>query len=266
MYKKAIGLVALVGAVGVMAVAGCSSAEVTQPTADAAPTSTTPATDASTDRSVPNTDSGTCEENITGKSADVIKSIDAPSPAGYGPYKSTLPSAGQCTTQNIADFKAYLAAAPADATYEQIIAKLNQINPTCATCTFKATDGANWGPFVTEKDSSGATVAFSNVAGCYESLGVSKACATAIHYFDKCSSISCSACASDDDYDQCEADTYDTGGQCATEFGPGIADACGKDPKFDAAGAICENENLPVLVNVMTGACGAAATDAGGGG
>lgn len=265
MYKKAIGLVALVGAVGVMTVAGCSSVDINQPTADAAPTATTPAADASTDRTTPKADAASCEENITGKSADVISSINAASPEGYGPYKSTLPSAGQCTTQNIADFKAYLAAAPADATYEQIIAKLTQISPTCSTCTFKPTDGANWGPYVTEKDSSGATIAFSNVAGCYESLGVSKACATAIHYFDKCSSISCSQC-SDDDYDQCEADTYDTGGQCATEFGTGIAEACGKDPKFDAASAICEKETESVIVNVMTGACGAAATDAGGGG
>ena len=266
MFKKAIGLVALAGAAAMMTAAGCS-ATVVSTTSDAATTSTT-TSDASTtgDSSVKKDSSApaSCEQNISGKAADVKKAIDDPT-NGFGDYKSTLPSAGQCTAANIAAFKTYLMGIPSTATYDDVIKKLGEISPECATCTFKAQTGTNWGPFVTVKTSSGGTGAFSNTAGCYESLGVSKACATAVHYFDKCSLVACGQCG-ETDFDQCEQDTYAQGGQCATEFGPGIASACQNDPKFQAAGAICEKQGETIIVNLMTGACGPTSSDAGGGG
>jgi hypothetical protein len=266
MFKKAIGLVALVGAAATMAVAGCST-EI-NPTPDAAATAATSTTDASsaTDTGVKRdaTAPASCEQNISGKAAEVKSAIDDET-NGFGKYKSTLPSAGQCTAANIASFKDYLKNLPSGATYDDVIKKLTEISPDCATCTFKAQTGANWGPFVTVKTSSGGTGAFSNEAGCYEAQGVSTACATAIHYFTKCSLVSCGQCA-EADFDQCESDTYDTGGQCATEFGPGIASACQNDAKFQAAGAICEKQGESLIVNLMTGACGPVSTDAGGGG
>ena len=267
MFKKAIGLVALAGAAAMMTAAGCS-ATVVSTTSDAATTSTTPTGDASAtgDSSVKKDAAApqSCEQNISGKAADVKKAIDDPT-QGFGEYKSTLPSAGQCTAANIAAFKTYLMALPSTATYDDVIKKLGEISPDCATCTFKAQTGTNWGPYVTVKTSMGGTGAFSNTAGCYEALGVSKACAVAVHYFDKCSLVSCGQCP-DGDFDQCEQDTYAEDGQCATEFGPGIASACQNDAKFQAAGAICEKQGESIIVNLMTGACGPVSADAGGGG
>ena len=267
MFKKAIGLVALAGAAAMMTAAGCS-ATVVSTTTDGS-TTATPTGDGSTsttDGSTVKKDAAvaTCEQNISGKAADVKAAIDDET-NGFGKYKSTLPSAGQCTAANIAAFKTYLMNLPSGATYDDVITKLTEINADCATCTFKAQTGANWGPFVTVKTSSGGTGAFSNEAGCYEALGVSTACATAIHYFTKCSLVACGQCA-EADFDQCESDTYDTGGQCATEFGPEIASACQNDAKFQAAGAICEKQGESLIVNLMTGACGPTSADAGGGG
>ncbi len=266
MFKKAIGLVALAGAAVMMTAVGCSTK--IEPTPDAAATAPTPTTDASsaTDTGVKKPDAAvaSCEQNISGKAADVKAAIDDAT-NGFGAYKSTPPSAGQCTAANIAAFKTYLMSLPSNATYDDVIKKLGEINADCAACTFKAQTGATWGPYVTLKASSGGTGAFSNVAGCYESLGVSNTCAKALHYFDKCSLVACGQCG-DADFDQCEQDTYDTGGQCATEFGPELSAACKDDPKFQAAGAVCEKQGESIIVNLMTGACGPASADAGGGG
>lgn len=268
MFKKAIGLVALAGAAAMMTAAGCS-ATVVSTTTDGS-TTATPTGDGSTtttDGSTVKKDATTptsCEQNISGKAADVKAAIDDAT-NGFGAYKSTPPSAGQCTAANIAAFKTYLMSLPSNATYDDVIKKLGEINADCAACTFKAQTGATWGPYVTLKTSSGGTGAFSNVAGCYESLGVSNTCAKALHYFDKCSLVACGQCG-DADFDQCEQDTYDTGGQCATEFGPELSAACKDDPKFQAAGAVCEKQGESIIVNLMTGACGPTSADAGGGG
>ncbi len=267
MLRKLLAITTLLGAPTIM-VAACSSAPgdgADASTPDAAPKSDSspPPTDASIskkDASPPTT----CEQNISGKASEVKKAIDDAS-RGFGPYKSTPPSSSQCSAANIAAFKSYLASLPSNATYDDVIKKLTEINPGCATCTFKAQTGATWGPFVTVKTSSGGTGAFSNLAGCYEALGVSLACATAIHYFDKCAAVACSACK-DSEESQCRKDTYGKGGQCATEFGPGIATACKDDQRFAPAGKVCEKQGESIIVNLMTGACGPTSSDAGAGG
>lgn len=267
MFKKAIGLVALAGAVAMMTAAGCSVTTTNVTDGGTNPTSTA-AGDASAagDATVKKDSSApaSCEQNIAGKAADVKTAIDDET-NGFGQYKSTLPSAGQCSAATIAAYKTYLMGLPSTATYDDIIKKLGELSPECATCTFKAQTGTNWGPYVTVKTSSGGTGAFSNVAGCYEALGVSQACAKAVHYFDKCSLVACGQCG-DADFDQCEQDTYAKGGQCATEFGGEIATACQNDSKFQAAGAICEKQGESIIVNLMNGACGPTSSDAGGGG
>jgi hypothetical protein len=265
MIKRMMGLVALVAGMGVLSAAACSSPapEDSVPTADAAASGTA---DASKDVRVPeppHPDTGaSCE--TTAAAADIKAAIEDEK-TGFGPYKSTLPSAGQCTEANITAFKAYLKTLSANATYDDVIRKLGEISADCAACTFKAQTGANWAPFVTLKTSSGGTGAFSNLAGCYESLGVGTTCAKALHLFDKCSLVTCAKCA-DDDLTQCKQDTNDSEGQCGKAFGPDLAAACKDDPKFKAAGAICEKQGEVVIVNLMTGACGPTSADAGGGG
>lgn len=264
MIKRMMGLVALLAGTGVLSAVACSSPGPgdSVPTADAAASTS----DASNDVRVPEPpppDAGaSCESAVT---AAEVKAAIEDEKTGFGPYKSTLPSAGQCTEANITAFKAYLKTLSANATYDDVIKKLGEISADCATCTFKAQTGSNWGPYVTLKTASGGTGAFSNVAGCYESLGVSNTCAKALHLFDKCSLVTCSKCA-DADLDQCKQDTYDTGGQCAKALGPELSAACKDDPKFKAAGAICEKQGEPAIVNLMTGACGPTSADAGGGG
>ncbi len=278
MFKKVIGLAALAGVTIIVSGIGCSVTTTNTTsdggTADGAATGT--ATGTGTGTSTTPTDGGrpdsskppvkTCEEDIKGKAADVRAAISAPEPNGYGTYKSTPAAAGQCTSQNLVDFEAYLKTLSATATYSDVIAKLNTISPSCGACTFKASTGASWGPYVTVQTSSGLG-AFSNVAGCFEAQGVSKACAESLFVFDKCSSVTCNACAEGTEADNCESDTYAKGGQCATEFGPDLADKCGKDPRFEAAGKVCEVAGKPIIINLMSGACGGAPSgDAGGGG
>jgi hypothetical protein len=272
MFKKVIGLAALAGVSLMVTGIGCTVTSTTTnptdggPTADATATATTPTP---TDGGRPDSAKPpvkTCEQDITGKASEVRAAVNAPEPNGYGTYKSTPAPAGQCTAQNLTDFEAYLKALPSGATYADVIAKLKTISPSCGDCTFKASTGATWGPFVTVQTSSGLG-AFSNVAGCYEAQGVSKACAESLFVFDKCSSVSCSKCAEGAEADNCETDTYAQGGQCATEFGPDLAAKCGKDPRFEAAGKICEEAGKVTIIAYMNGACGGAPSgDAGGGG
>ncbi len=271
MFKKVIGLAALAGVTLMVTGIGCTVTSTTTTDGGAggdASATTTTTTTAPTDGGRPDTSKPpvkTCEQDIKGKAAEVRAAI-ADAAKGFGPYKSTPAAGGQCSAQNMVDFEAYLKTLSATATYAEVIAKLNTINAACGACAFKAQTGTTWGPFVTVQTSSGLG-AFSNTAGCFEAQGVSKACAEAIHFFDKCSAVTCGTCAEGAEADACEKDTYANGGQCATEFGPGIASECGKDARFEAAGDVCEVAGKPAIINLITGACGGTASgDAGGGG
>lgn len=265
MFKKVIGLAALAGVSLMVTGIGCS-VTTTNTTTDGGPTADATPTTTATGTGTTPTDGGkkpdgstpppaTCEADLTGKAAAVKASIfDA---ANYGPYVSTPAAAGQCTAANITDFTAYIKTLPTGATFEQVIAKLNQISPTCGACTFKAQTGTSWGPFVTATTSTGGIGAFSNIAGCFEARGVGKACAESLFAFDKCVDAACGKCADGAEADACEQATYAKGGQCESELGPDLQAKCSADTKFQAAGDVCEVAGNPLIINLMTGACGA---------
>lgn len=263
MFKKIIGLVGLAGIVAVGAGVGCTVTTVETTTdsgtsPEASATTTTPKPDGGKPDAAP----ATCAENVT--VAQIKAALDNPS-GGFGPYKSTPPSAGQCSAADIAAYKAKLGDGTIK-TYDQAIAALATISATCGACTYKAANGADWGPMITLKGQQG-TSAIPNTAGCYESRGVSKSCAEAFHYYSQCSLVACNSCADADAFDECEKEVYGKGGTCADEAATAFQAACKADEtKIQAISEICEKEQEIIIINLMTGACGPVSSDAGGGG
>lgn len=267
MFKKAFGLVVLAAAIGASSAAGCSS-NAEDPGDAAAPAQTavpdSGAAETGTSRPESPRPPVTCEEDITGKAAEVKATLDDET-KWLGPYKSTPPSTGQCSAANIAELAAYLKTQPPTVAYDDIRAKLAGINADCAACTFKARTDATWGPYMTAGSASGGTTAVLNVAGCYEAVGVSQDCAKAIHYYRQCGLVVCEKCKGVQ-LDLCRDFLVDSRSACSTELYAAVTAACKGDPKLVKANIICEPDRQSSLVTVMTGACGPTSADAGGGG
>lgn len=266
MLRKALGLLVIAGAIAAAMGSGCSSsaqdpADAAAPVPTVAPDAGAPDTGSRPESPLPPV---SCQQDITGKATEVKATLDDEAKR-LGPYKSTPPSTGQCTAATIAEFAAYLKAQPPIVTYDEMRTKLATIDANCAACTFKARTDATWGPYMTAGSPSGGTTAVLNVAGCYEAVGVSQACAKAIHYYLQCALVVCARCEGTQ-LDMCRDFIDDSRSSCSMELYAEVTAACKGDPKLVAASVICEPDRQSSLVTVMTGACGPVSADAGGGG
>jgi hypothetical protein len=161
---------------------------------------------------------GLCPDT-TATAASVLATLNAPPPVGMGQYRATPPSAQQCSDQSITDFDQYVVANPG--TPSVLRSALMAIDPVCASCIVKDLVGPTWGPVLLGPSDK----LYSNVAGAFDSRGLSRRCAVALHFYTQCAEVVCNAC-SVADRDQCLQDEQQQGSICEGLFAGRLMAGC----------------------------------------
>jgi hypothetical protein len=161
--------------------------------------------------------------------AQVIATLNQAPQAGYGLYKSTPVSNQSCTDAVLRATDGYIALNVNALSYDDVINYVTGNSAACASCIFKdLATSTLWSPYLTSPTANGKT-ARSNRAGAYEANGVTKACATELHYLDHCAEVACAGCTTAATYEACITAAEATNGQCDTLMLPSAQTACAND-------------------------------------